>query len=54
MKTKHILAAREARLWLTGVIVPVAGIFIAVPEVREKVVKGANKVADGIKNKFKK
>lgn len=54
MKTKHILAAREIRLWITRIVIPIAGIAIAVPEVREKVINGANKVVSETKKKFKK
>ena len=57
MTYKHIEASREARLWISQVIVPVAtvaGAALAVPEVRHAVVDKAKSVKQAIKNKFKK
>lgn len=54
MKYKHIEASREARLWLTQIILPVAGIVMAIPESRKVVLTKANEVKNNIKTKFKK
>lgn len=57
MTYKQIEASREARLWISQVIVPVAtvvGTVMMIPEVREKVVSKAKSVKESIKGKFKK
>ena len=54
MTWKHIEASREVRLWLTQVIMPVAGIFttamVMVPEFREAVTTGAKNVKNKIES----
>ena len=57
MTHKQIEAAREARLWISQIIVPAAGVVVAaltIPEIREKEVEKKNKVVEFTKNKFKK
>lgn len=57
MTYKQIEASREARLWLSQVIIPtltVVGTAMAIPEVRQTVVDKFNKTKNSIKNKFKK
>lgn len=57
MTYKQIEASREARLWISQVIVPVAtviGTAMMIPEVREKVGEKAKSVKESIKKKFKK
>ena len=57
MTYKQIEASREARLWISQVIVPVAATaatFMAIPEVKEAVVEKAKSIKQSIKNKFKK
>lgn len=56
MTYKQIEASREARLWITQVIIPVIGIasVIAVPEVRTAIVNKGRQVKESIRNKFKK
>ena len=57
MTHKQIEAAREARLWISQIIVPAAGVVVAamtIPEFREKAVEKKNKVVEFTKNKFKK
>lgn len=58
MTYKQIEASREARLWITQVIVPALGMATAlvatVPEFREAVVTKAKVVKSKIKNKLRK
>lgn len=57
MTYKQIEASREARLWISQVIIPavsVVGMALAVPEVRTAVVEKGKQVKESIKNKFKK
>ena len=58
MTYKQIEASREARLWITQVVVPALGLATAlvtmVPEVREVVVAKAKDVTGKIKYKFHK
>lgn len=57
MKRKHIDAAREARLWIGQIIVPVAMVASAVisnPEALNAVADKYNNVKTAIHNKFKK
>lgn len=58
MTYKQIEASREARLWITQVIVPALGmataLVVTVPEFREAVVTKAKDVKDKIKYKFHK
>lgn len=57
MTWKQIEASREARLWITQVVVPAAtvvGAAMAIPEVRHTVVEKAKSVKQTIKKKFKK
>ena len=57
MTYKQIEASREARLWISQVIVPVvstAVMIMTIPEARTAVVKKTTDVKDSIKRKFKK
>ena len=58
MTYKQIEASREARLWITQVIVPTLGMATAlvatVPEIREAVTTKAKDVRDKLKHKFRK
>lgn len=58
MTYKQIEACKEARLWLTQVILPTLGVGAAlctIPEVREATKTKFNKIRDTIKSKtFKK
>lgn len=54
MKQKHIDASREARLWLSQIIIPIAGIVMMVPETREMAMTKANELKESIKAKFAK
>lgn len=49
LKYKHIEAAREVRLWIAQIIVPVAGIAMMVPEARKAVVDKFQNVKARIK-----
>ena len=54
MTWKHIEASREARLWVTQVIMPALGMGTAliaiVPEAREFAVEKAKKIKEKFKN----
>lgn len=57
MTYKQIEASREARLWITQVIVPTALIVataMSIPEVKQTVVETTQKIKESIKSKFKK
>lgn len=54
MTYKHIEASREARLWLTQVILPVFTVVMLVPESRKVVLTKAEEVKKVIKTKFAK
>ena len=57
---KEIEASRNARLWITTVVIPVAGIIVAIPEARQALVDDYRFIKEKvrqktyeIKNKFK-
>lgn len=54
MTYKHIEASREARLWLTQIVLPVITVVALVPEARNAVVTTAKKTKNNIKAKFSK
>lgn len=54
MKQKHIDASREARLWLSQIVLPVVGIVMMVPETREATLAKAEEMKYKIKSKFSK
>lgn len=57
MTWKQIEASREARLWISQVVIPAvttAGIAMTIPEVRTAVVTKAKSIKESIKKKFKK
>lgn len=57
MTYKQIEASREARLWVTQIIVPTilsVGMVMTIPEVRETVKTKASQIKGKIKTKFKK
>lgn len=54
MTNRQIDASREARLWLTQVVLPIAGVVMMVPEAREAVVARVKQAKKNIENKFKK
>lgn len=57
MKWKHIEASREARLWITQVIVPIAGVTALImsdENTKEKVKGLASKAVNKVKTIFKK
>lgn len=51
MTYKQIEASREARLWITQVIIPAIGVAMMIPEAREAVVAKAKEVKDKIVSK---
>lgn len=54
MKQKHIDASREARLWLSQIVIPVVGIMAMCPDVREATKAKAAEMKRKIEAKFKK
>lgn len=54
MTNRQIDASREARLWLTQVVLPIAGVVMMVPEAREAVVARVKQAKKNIEDKFKK
>ena len=54
MTYKHIEASREARLWLTQIVLPVTVVVMMVPETRKAAMTKANEAKQFIKTKFKK
>lgn len=54
MTNRQIDASREARLWLTQVAIPIAGVVMMVPEAREAVVARVKQAKKNIEDKFKK
>lgn len=58
MTYRQIETSREARLWITQVVVPMLGIATAlvatIPEFKEAVVAKTQEVKNKVKNKFHK
>lgn len=57
LKYKHIEAAREVRLWIGQVIVPLAGVVVttmSIPEVRQAAAAKATEVKLNIENRINK
>lgn len=54
MTHKQIDASREARLWLTQVVLPVVGLVMMVPETRQIALAKASEMKAKIEAKFKK
>jgi hypothetical protein len=54
MTWKQIEASREARLWLSQIVIPAICITMMVPEARKAVVEKAQDVKKSIKNTFTK
>ena len=54
MTYKQIEASREARLWLSQIIIPAMCITMMVPEAREAVAAKAKEVKKSIKTAFTK
>lgn len=54
MTYKNIEASREARLWLTQIVLPVITVVALVPGARNVVVTTVKKAKNNIKTKFSK
>lgn len=54
MTWKQIEASREARLWLSQIVLPVATVVMMVPETREAVMTKAKEAKKAIETKLKK
>lgn len=52
MSRRQIEASREARLWITQVLLPVVGITMLIPEARNAVVAKVKEVKDKITSKI--
>ena len=53
LKYKHIEAAREVRLWIAQVVVPLAGFAMLSPEARQTVAQAFNDVKHAFKRRRK-
>lgn len=53
MTWKQLEASREARLWLTQIILPIATVVMMVPETRKAVIEKTKEVNKSIKTKFR-
>ena len=54
-KYKQIEASREARLWLTQIVIPAASVAVAIlsiPEVRQTIASKATSIKESIQNKI--
>lgn len=54
MTYKQIEASREARLWLTQIVLPVTAVIMMVPETRYAVVTKTKEMKKAIETKFRK
>lgn len=54
MTNRQIDSSREARLWLTQVVLPIAGVVMMVPEARAAVMAKVKQAKANIENKFAK
>lgn len=53
MTYKHIEASREARLWLTQIVLPITAVVMMVPETRNAAMTKVKEAKQFIKTKFK-
>lgn len=54
MKRRTIDAMRELRLWTVQVVVPIFGITMAIPELRDPAIEKFKGVKESIEKKLKK
>ena len=54
LKQKHIEAARELRLWLSQVIIPMLGLGMVIGYNKDSIKQNFNNAKDKIKSKFNK
>lgn len=54
MKRKTVDTMREIRLWTVQVVVPLFGITMAIPELRDPVIEKYKNVKEKIEQKLKK
>lgn len=54
MTQKQIDSSREARLWLSQIVLPIVGVVMMVPEARQAVIDKVKAAKKNIENKFKK
>ena len=52
MTYRQIESSREARLWLSQIVLPIIGVVMMVPEARSAVVAKAKDAKKYIENKF--
>lgn len=52
MTRRQIDAARERRLWVTQVVMPVVALIVAVPEARQAAIEKYKTVKETVKKKF--
>lgn len=54
MTQRQIDSSREARLWLSQIVLPIVGVVMMVPEARQAVIDKVKSAKKNIENKFKK
>lgn len=54
MTNRQIETSREARLWLSQIVLPVVAVVAMVPEARQAVVDKIKQTKKNIENKFEK
>ena len=54
MTQRQIDSSREARLWLSQIVLPIVGVIMMVPETRQAVVDKVKSTKKNIENKFTK
>lgn len=52
MTNRQIESSREARLWLSQIVLPIVGVVMMVPESRQAVVKRVKQAKKNIEDKF--
>ena len=54
MTNRQIESSREARLWLSQIVLPIVGVVMMVPESRQAVVNRIKQAKKNIEDKFMK
>lgn len=52
MTNRQIESSREARLWLSQIVLPIVGVAMMVPESRQAIVNRVKQAKQNIENKF--
>lgn len=54
MNYRQIEASREARLWLTQVVLPIVGVVMLVPDARKAVMSKLKEAKEAVETQFNK